>query len=62
MRKVSSSPARSPQSFPRFTDVSAQCIVKLDVTRMQVLMNATKTGRWNGGVGHGVPLTTRTKK
>ena len=25
-------------------------------------MNATKTGRWYGGVGHGIPLTTRTKK
>ena len=29
---------------------------------MHVLTNATKTGRWNGGVGHGVPFTTRTKK
>jgi hypothetical protein len=33
-----------------------------DVTRMQVFTNATKIGRWNGGVGHAVPATTRTKK
>jgi hypothetical protein len=36
--------------------------VKLEVTRMHVLISATKTGMWNGGVGHGVPLTIRTKK
>jgi hypothetical protein len=29
---------------------------------MHVFTKATKTGRWNGGVGHGVPFTTRTKK
>ena len=27
-----------------------------------MLIAATKTGRWYGGVGHGIPLTTRTKK
>ena len=62
MRKVSRRPARKPQTLPRFTDWSAQCIVKEDVTRMHVLTNATKIGRWNGGVGHAVPATTRTKK
>src|SRR4051795_8740940 len=53
MRKVRNNPARRPQTLPRFTDVSAQCIVNDDVTRMHVLMNATYTGRWYGGVGHG---------
>src|SRR5439155_8907903 len=62
IRNVSRRPARSPQTLPRFTDWSAQCIVNDDVTRMQVLMKATKIGRWNGGVGHAVPATTRTKK
>ena len=27
-----------------------------------MLTAATKMGRWYGGVGHGTPLTTRTKK
>src|SRR5664279_3053688 len=62
MRKVSSNPARRPQTFPRLIDLSAQCIVKLEVTRMEVFTSATNFGRWNGGVGHGVPCTTRTKK
>jgi hypothetical protein len=43
-------------------DWRAQCIVKLEVTRMAVLTPATKTGSSNGGVGHGIPFTTRTKK
>src|ERR1700693_106751 len=62
IRNVSRRPARSPHTFPRFTDWSAQCIVNDDVTRMHVFTNATKIGRWNGGVGHAVPATTRTKK
>jgi hypothetical protein len=62
IRNVSNSPARRPQVLPRLIDWSAQCIVKLDVTRMHVFRKATNTGRWNGGVGHGVPCTTRTKK
>src|SRR6202521_4008047 len=62
IRNVSSSPARRPQTFPRLIDWSDQCTVKLDVTRMHVLMNATYTGRWYGGVGHGTPVATRTKK
>ena len=49
-------PARRPNTLPRLIDCSAQCIVNDDVTRMHVLMSATKTGRWNGGVGHGVPV------
>jgi hypothetical protein len=48
--------------LPRLTDCSAQCIVKLDVTRIAVLTPATKTGSSNGGCGHGIPCTTRTKK
>ena len=41
MRKVSSSPARNPHTLPRLIDWSDQCTVKLEVTRMQVLTNAT---------------------
>jgi hypothetical protein len=42
---------------------SAQCIVKLDVSRIAVFTPATKTGRWNGGGGHSAgPDTTRAKK
>jgi hypothetical protein len=37
-------------------------MVKDDVTRMHVFRNATYTGRWYGGVGHGTPFTTRMKK
>src|ERR1700756_1623300 len=62
IRNVSSSPARRPHTFPRLIDCSAQCTVKLDVTRMHVFTNATNTGSWKGGVGHGTPFTTRTKK
>ena len=62
IRKVRTRPACSPARLPRLIDCVAQWIVKLDVTRMHVLTSATKTGRWNGGVGQGVPLTTRTKK
>ena len=52
IRKVSVKPACSPARLPRLIDCSDQCIVKLDVTRMEVLTNATNTGRWNGGGGH----------
>jgi hypothetical protein len=62
MRNVSSRPARIPQTLPRLIDVVAQCIVALEVMRMNVLIAATKTGRWYGGVGHGTPLTILTKK
>src|SRR5207248_8478645 len=54
--------AWSPERLPRLIDCSAQCIVKLEVTRMIVLIPATKTGSSYGGVGHGVPAATRTKK
>ena len=37
-------------------------MVKLEVTRMIVFIPATNTGSWYGGVGHGVPAATRTKK
>ena len=51
MRSVSTSPAWSPARLPRLIDCSAQCIVKLDVTRIAVLTPATKTGKWNGASG-----------
>src|SRR5437868_13873239 len=62
MRNVSNSPARIPQTLPRLIETVAQCIVALDVIRMNVLLVATKTGKWKGGVGHATPLTIRTKK
>ena len=43
-----------PHTFPLLIAVVAQCIVALDVTRIAVLIAATKTGSSNGGVGHGV--------
>ena len=45
MKNVSTRPAWSPARLPRLIDWSAQCIVKLDVTRMTVFTPATKTGR-----------------
>ena len=54
-----------PARFPRLIDVSAQCIVKLEVSRMSVLTPATNTGRWNGSGGQWPPtpwFTTRSKK
>ena len=48
--------------MPRLIDCSAQCIVKLEVTRIAVLTPATNTGSSKGGCGHGSPFTTRTKK
>ena len=62
IRKVSSRPACKPARLPRLIDCRDQCIVKLDVTRIAVLIPATKIGRWNCGGGHAMPLTTRTKK
>ena len=62
---VSTRPACRPRRLPFFTDVSAQCIVKLDVIRIRVFTPATNFGRWNGGGGHWpfTPLlTTRSKK
>src|SRR3569623_1882345 len=43
-RNVSTSPACIPARLPRFTDWSAQCIVKLEVTRIRVLICATNPG------------------
>ncbi len=37
--------------MPFLIDVSAQCIVKLDVTRISVLMPATNAGRWKPAGG-----------
>src|SRR6476620_12234425 len=63
IRNVSTSPAHRPARLPRLIEVKAQCIVKLEVTRIAVLTPATKTGRWkpSGGQEGGL-LTTRTKK
>jgi hypothetical protein len=44
---------------------SAQCIVKLEVTRIAVFTPATKTGKWYCSGGHvsgALGFTTRTKK
>jgi hypothetical protein len=63
--KVSTIPARKAGRLPRLMDWSAQCIVKLEVTRMAVLTPATKTGNSKGSGGHvsgALGLTTRTKK
>ena len=62
MAKVSTRPALRPARLPRLIDVSAQCMVKLDVTRISVLTPATNTGRWNPCGGQGWWLTTRMKK
>ena len=65
MRNVSTIPARKRLRSPRLIDCSAQCIVKLEVTRIAVFTPATKTGKWYGSGGHSagaLGLTTRTKK
>ena len=62
---VSTIPARNALRLPRLIDWSAQCIVKLEVTRIAVFTPATKTGKWYGSGGQcsGAPgFTTRTKK
>jgi hypothetical protein len=59
---VRTSPACRPARLSFLIDWSAQWIVNDDVTRIAVFTPATKTGRWNGGSGHGEPATTRTKK
>ena len=65
MRNVSTIPARNALRSPRLMDCSAQCIVKLEVTRIAVFTPATKTGKWYGSGGQWPVrsgLTTRTKK
>ena len=65
IRNVSTMPARKAFRSPRLIDWSAQCMVKLDVTRMHVFTPATKTGNSYGAGGHSsgaLGLTTRTKK
>ena len=65
MRNVSTIPARNAGRLPRLIDCSAQCIVKLEVTRMAVFTPATNTGKWYGSGGHSAGasgFTTRTKK
>ena len=59
---VSTIPARNAGRLPRLIDWSAQCIVKLEVTRMAVFTPATKTGRWKGSSGHSALPLVRTKK
>ena len=65
-------PAQSPARWLRLIDCVAQCIVKLEVTRMHVLTSARNHGRsycrcvpgMYGGHGPGwlCALTTRQKK
>jgi hypothetical protein len=46
-------------------DWSAQCIVRLDVSRIEVFTAATNTGRWTPSGGHdpgASGFTTRAKK
>src|SRR5262245_53615272 len=62
MRNVRARPARIPQTFPFLIATVAQCIVALEVLRNAVLIAAPNTRSSYGSVGHGVPLTTRTKK
>ena len=65
IRIVRTSPACSPRRLLRLIDCSAQCIVKLDVTRIAVLTPATNFGNSYGGGGQiaeASGLTTRTKK
>ena len=65
MRMVNTRPACSPRRLLRLIDCRAQCIVKLDVTRIAVLTPATNFGNSYGGGGHvdgASGLTTRTKK
>ena len=69
---VKTIPAQRPARLFLFTDVSAQCIVKLEVTRVSVLTSARNHGRshWmcvpgiDGGhcPGWACALTTRSKK
>jgi hypothetical protein len=62
-KNVSTRPACKPARLPRLIACSAQCMVKLDVSRIAVFTPATKTGRWKPSGGHvGASLTTRTKK
>src|SRR3954453_19214177 len=64
-RIVRTRPACRPRRLLRLTDWSAQCIVKLEVTRIAVLMPATNFGNSNGCGGQTAGasgLTTRTKK
>ena len=51
IRMVSTSPACSPRRLLRLIDCRAQCIVKLDVTRIAVLTPATNFGNSYGGGG-----------
>jgi hypothetical protein len=60
---VVTNPSCIPRRLPLRIDSSAQCMVKLDETRIAVLTPATATGSSNPSGGHGPSLeTTRRKK
>ena len=52
IRNVSTRPACMPARFPRRIDWSAQCTVKLDVTRIAVFTPATNLGSSKPCGGH----------
>ena len=61
--QVMTRPICRPRRLPARIDSSAQWIVKLEETRIAVLMPATATGSSKGSGGHGPSLaTTRRKK
>ena len=56
-------PAFRPKRLPFLIDVSAQCIVTEDESRIAVLTPATATGSsWPSNGNHWSPATTRMKK
>jgi hypothetical protein len=61
-RNVVTSPIWRPRRLPARIDSRAQCIVKLELTRIAVFTPATATGSSNSGGGHGPSLTTTRRK
>ena len=61
-RKVERMPALRPRRLPCLIDVSAQCIVTEDESRIAVFTPATATGSSVPGAGQLSPCTTRMKK
>jgi hypothetical protein len=62
-RKVVSIPTRRAARFSLRAPSSAQCIVKLDESRIAVLTPAMATGRSTPSIGnHPASFTTRMKK
>ena len=55
-------PARKPKRLSFLIDVSAQCSVTDDDSRIAVLTPATSLGSSVPAAGHSSPFTTRMKK